>query len=135
MENLLITLGLRQDKNSRSETSTTPRAAIVYNPLRFTTLKVMYGEGLRAPNPYEAYYADPISGFKSNPRLGAEKIRTLEAVWEQRIGAQSFGSCSLYRYWMNNLIDTMTDPADSMNHFQNISQVDAFGIELNFETR
>ncbi len=135
LDNLLITLGFRQDKDVNSESSTTPRGAIVYKPFESTTWKLLYGEGFRSPNLYEAHYADPVSGFKSNPGLRAENIRTMETVLEQRIGALSFGSCSLYRYWMSDLIDTMTDPADSVNHFQNISTVRAYGIELNFETR
>jgi len=134
-ENLLITLGLRQDKSSINGTSTTTRAAIVYNPFKSSTLKLLYGEGFRAPNLYEAHYSDPTSGFKSNPALRPERIRTLEADWEQRFGSQSFGSISVYRYFMDDLIDTGTDPTDSLTRFQNISKVDALGIELDFETR
>lgn len=134
-ENLLLTLGLRHDKSSISGTSTTPRAAVVYNPFKSSTLKMLYGEGFRAPNLYEAHYFDPISGFKSNPALRPEKVRTLEAVWEQRMGSEFFASISLYRYFMDDLIDTWIDPADSLTQFQNISRVDAFGAELDFEAR
>lgn len=134
-ENLLITLGLRHDRNSFGASSTTPRIAFVYNPLSSSAFKLLYGEGFRAPNLYEEHYADPLSGFKTNPSLQPEKIRTLEAVWEQRFGTETFGSISLYKYTMDNLIDTGVDPRDSMAQFQNISKVNALGLELDLETR
>ncbi len=134
-ENLLVTFGLRHDRNTISGSSLSPRGAIVYNPFKTSTLKLLFGEAFRAPNLYESHYSDPVSGFKSNPNLRPEKGRTLEIAWEQRIGSQSLGSISLYRYSMDDLIDTWLDPTDSLSQFKNISQVTSYGGELNFETR
>lgn len=134
-ENLSLRFGLRRDDYSTVGSSTTPRGALIYNPTKSSTLKLLYGEGFRAPNVYEANYDDPLTGFKSNPALRPEKIRTVEGVWEQRLSDQLFGIASLYNYTMNNLIDTKRDPSDSLLQYQNVMKIKATGVELELNAR
>lgn len=133
LENLSITLGIRRDEYVGS--STTPRGAIIYNPTRSSTLKFLYGEAFRAPNVYETYYEDANTGFKSNPALKAEKIRTMEVVWEQRLSDALFGIVSFYSYRMDDLIDTVMDDSDSSLQFQNVNKVKANGFEVECNAR
>lgn len=135
MEDLSFTLGIRRDQYSTVGSSTTPRAAIVYRPGRSGALKLLYSEAFRAPNLYEVNYEDPIAGYKSNPALKPEKIRTAEIVWEQRLSEEFLGVASFYHYEMENLIDQTTDPSDSLVQFRNISEVKAAGLELELTAR
>lgn len=134
MEKLSLTFGIRRDEYSTVESSTTPRCAIIYNPVKSGTLKFLYGEAFRAPNVYEVYYEDPDLA-KGNPGLKPEKIRTAEVIWEQRLTDRLFGLASLYSYEMKDLIDQTIDPSDSLSQFQNISKVQAKGLELELNAR
>lgn len=127
--NLSFVLGTRWDRYSTVGNSVTPRAAIIYNPHKSSTLKLLYGEAFRAPNVYETYYEE--SGLaKSNPHLKPEKIKTAELVWEQQLNTAFSGVVSLYNYDMKNLIDQTIDPYDLLSQFRNVSRVKAQGIEF-----
>ncbi len=128
-QNLALTAGLRADHYSDAGTAVTPRGALVYHPLRSSTLKVLYGEAFRAPNRWELYYEEPTE-FKRNPDLKPERIRTLELVWEQRLTEGLFGTVSLYDFRVRDLIDETVDPVDELSVYQNISQIAARGIEF-----
>ncbi|RMF55089.1 MAG: TonB-dependent receptor [Calditrichaeota bacterium] len=133
--NFTFTAGLRYDRYSFSENSLTPRTAIVFNPSRQSTLKLLYGEAFRAPNLYEVYYDDPVSGYKPNYLLKPEKIRTIELAWEQQFGKSIMGLASLYYNRITDLIDQTIDPADSLIQFQNVSKVSSVGIEFELQAR
>lgn len=134
-ENLSITLGVRRDQHSTAGGSTTPRGGVIYNPAEWGTLKLLYGEAFRTPNIYEAYYYDPVSGYKSNPNLQPEKIKTFEVIWEQRLTRDLLGSASVYSYRMRNLIDQCVDPSDDLIYFKNTGRVNASGLELELNAR
>jgi outer membrane receptor for ferrienterochelin and colicins len=130
MSNLSLNLGIRRDEYSTVGSSTTPRYAIVYNPIKSGTLKLLYGDAFRAPNVYEVDYEDSVSGYKANPTLKPEKISTMEIIWEQRLSQEWLGVVSFYNYEMRDLIDQRIDPSDSLVQFQNVSRVKAKGVEL-----
>ena len=50
-------------------------------------------------------------------------------MWEQRIGSRLLGVVSAYRYEMTDLIDETVDPDDELGVFDNVSEVDAGGVE------
>ena len=127
-ESLSLTLGIRRDEYSDSGGSTTPRASIIYNPIKSGTLKLLYGEAFRAPSVYEANYEE-IDYWEANPELKPEKIRTMEVIWEHWLSDGLLGTVSLYNYEMNDLVDVVELP-DSLFQFQNVSKVKAKGLEL-----
>jgi iron complex outermembrane receptor protein len=133
-ENLSLTLGVRRDDYSTVGSSTTPRGAIIYNPMKSGTLKLLYGEAFRAPNVYEVHY-ESVDEAKGNPDLNPEKVRTMEVIWEQRLNDELLGIVSFYNYDMKELIDQKIDPADSLLQFRNVSKVKAKGIELGLNAR
>lgn len=128
-DELGLTAGLRRDQYSSAGSCTTPRAAVVYRPRPTTALKLLYGEAFRAPNIYEVYY-ESAGEAKGNPDLDPELIRTVEGVWEQRLGPGLFGALSVYRFRMLNLIDQEPDEEDGLFQFRNISSATARGVEL-----
>lgn len=135
LDNLALTVGIRHDNYSTGPNSTTPRAAVVFNPLESSSLKLLYGEAFRAPNPAEVHFDIPMTAI-GNPDLEPEKVKSLELVWEQRLCDELFALVSVYHYKMSNLIDfTLIDPVNSIFQFRNISKVRGKGLELGLNAR
>jgi len=126
---LAVTAGVRHDHYSSTGSSTNPRAAIVFNPSPSSTAKLLYGRAFRAPNIFESRY-----GTGANPDLKAERIETIEAIWEQRLSPSFFGTISLYQSRITDLIDQTVD-SDGVFQFQNVGAALARGAELGFTAR
>ncbi|MBN1290389.1 MAG: TonB-dependent receptor [Candidatus Latescibacteria bacterium] len=133
-ENLSLTLGVRRDDYSNESDTTTPRAALIYNPFKTSTVKALYGEAFRVPNTYEKNYNEE-DYWKANLFLKSENIRTIELIWEQRLKKEMYGIISLYRYRMHNLIDTMYGETDELFYYGNLDKVTANGLELGFHIK
>ena len=124
---------IRVDNYTTTGGSMTPRAAVLYDPVRGTTLKLLYGRAFRAPSLYEAGHAS--FGYKRNPSLREEKGHTLELVVQQRLGAALLGTASVFRYRMNGLIDLVEDSTDGAFLYRNVGGASATGAELGLEAR
>jgi iron complex outermembrane receptor protein len=134
-ENLSLLGGMRWDTYSTVGSAVAPRAAILYNPFSWTTIKLLYGEAYRAPTIFELYFYDPINHWRSNEALEPERLRTMELVWEQKLSERFFGLASVYSNRMHQLIDSTVEPADSSKQFRNMGQVRANGVELELQMR
>jgi outer membrane receptor for ferrienterochelin and colicins len=130
LPSLAAIAGLRYDHYSKTTDALTPRLGFIYAPGQSTTIKLLYGEGYRAPNFYETYYSDPTTNFKQSSHLRPEQIKTSEAILEQRLSDDVFCTFSVYRYYMKDLIDQGFDLTDSLLTFQNIQSVKSDGIEV-----
>jgi outer membrane receptor for ferrienterochelin and colicins len=129
-DNLNIITGIRLDDYSTFDSQYSPRAALIYSPFEATTLKLLYGEAFRAPNNYERFYDDGYWQL-GNKDLKPEEIKTLEFVWEQKIGNHTRLVANLYRFEMNDLIlQIETD----ILQFQNTRGVTSDGAEMQLET-
>jgi iron complex outermembrane receptor protein len=128
LTNLSITVGVRGDLHSTDDDSVSPRIGVIYDPLASSTIKLLYGEAFRVPTRYERFYEN-AGVFKANALISPESMRTVEAIWEQRIGRNLLGIASTYRYKMVDLIDATIDPDDELGVFENVSEVDAAGVE------
>jgi len=123
---LTLLAGLRHDEHEIAGGATTPRAAILYNPGKGTTLKLMYGEAYRAPTFYETAFASPtIAGG-----LESEKLRMYEAIWLQSLGKRYALSSSLFYYSVRDLID-----AAQLYEYVNLEDVRAEGVEITLDAR
>ena len=131
-KNLSLNVGARYDDYSTSENAVTPRASLVYNPFKSTTLKLLYSEAFRAPNVYEKYYEDEFM-YIGNTALKPEKIKAIEFVCEQRLSKEVFASLSVFDFTMNNLIDQVE--SDTLLQFQNIDRAKGTGFELELNSR
>lgn len=76
-DKLGITMGIRHDHYSDFEGTTNPRVGIVWNFMENANLKLLYGQGFRAPSFNELFTINnPV--FLGNPDLKPETIRTYE---------------------------------------------------------
>ena len=130
-----IVLGVRHDDFSATADSTNPRAAILFTPNESTIIKLLYGTAFRSPNVYEAFYADPLTPWKANPDLKPERVRTAELEWTQRLSPELFLVTSAYNNRASNVIDQEIDPADGINHYQNIGLLQSRGGEVKLDLR
>ena len=130
---ITVLAGLRVDDYSTTGTSVTPRAALLFDPARGTTLKLLYGRAFRAPNVNEAHLEG--FGYKLNPSLHDERGHTLEFVLQQRLGPSLLGTASVFRYRLKGLIDPTFDPADSTYVYRNAGEASANGAEFGLEAR
>jgi outer membrane cobalamin receptor len=130
---LTLLSGLRADYYSTTGGSLTPRAAVLYDPARGTTLKLLYGRAFRAPNLYEA--RNEGGDYRLNPSLSDEGGYTLELALQQRMGAGLLGTASTFFYDIDGLIDPTLDPADGKYVYVNRASYGATGAELGLEAR
>lgn len=128
---LRISVGVRYD-NYYSFDAVNPRAALVYTPVETTALKLLYGEAFRAPNAYERYYEDGGLSSVANPDLKPEKIRTVDAIWEQYFLGNYRSSVGGFYYRVSDLISQATD-ANNKLVYRNIDKAEAVGVALSLE--
>jgi len=138
-ERLAVTLGLRRDQYSSSSGATTPRAAVVFHTgdQDSGTVKLLYGEAFRAPNLLELHITSEAAALRGNPNLMPERIRTVEAVWEQNWGSV-VSTMSLFHNEIRDLIDLVEvrvpDPEREFGRLafeqQNISSARSNGFEV-----
>jgi iron complex outermembrane receptor protein len=131
---LLLNVGVRHDHYSTFGGTANPRLGLILNPVEGTTVKLLYGEAFRAPNAYELYYHDGGLTALANPDLNPEEIATYELVWEQALGNSVRGVAAGFYYGIDNLIDQVED-ADGLFVYQNLDEVEAWGMEFELEGR
>ncbi len=127
---LRISLGVRYD-NYNVFSAVDPRAALVYNPVETTALKLLYSEAFRAPNANERYYQDGDTSI-SNPDLKPEKIRTVDAIWEQYFMENYRSSLGGFYYRVTDLISQTTNNANKLV-YRNVDNAEAVGVALSME--
>lgn len=125
--------GLRFDHQQSFGERVSPRAALVTRPLADTTVKLIYGEAFRAPNPYETAYAQGEDGRHAD--LSPEIIRSYELVAEQALAEQVRLSCSLYHDEISDLIEFVGDATSGVRVPRNRGETLANGVELAVEAR
>lgn len=129
-EKLALTAGLRFDRYAETFGSTfNPRMGLIYSPSPTATLKALYGQAFRAPNPFERFYNPQQS---QQPELNPETIRTYELVYEQYFGHHYRIGAAAYYYDVSQLITQTQNPLGDQ-YFANLDEVRAAGIELEAE--
>jgi outer membrane receptor for ferrienterochelin and colicins len=129
--NLTLNMGLRHDQYSTFGGTTNPRAALIYQPLEHTTLKLLYGQSFRAPNAYELYYAN--YGQEENPRLRPETVKTAELAIEEYFPYDLQAKISAYYYPIRDLISQETDPTNGNIVYTNSKRIDMRGVEISLK--
>jgi iron complex outermembrane receptor protein len=134
LTNLIFNGGVRYDNFQSFGSTVNPRLALIYQPVKGTTLKLIYGTAFRAPSPYELYYSDGGDTQISNPKLKPEKITSEEVVVEQQMGKHLSGSASGFYNDINDLIEQTTiapgNPYAGKIQLQNLGKANAQGLEL-----
>jgi iron complex outermembrane receptor protein len=137
---VLLNAGVRYDHYDNFGGTTNPRAALIFTPLKKSSIKLLYGQAFRAPNVYELYYE--IAGLQAaNPDLKPEKIKTYELVYEQYLSDTFRTTLAGYYYKISDLISQseIPDPDDPLNNtvtqYDNISMVRTSGVEAELESK
>jgi len=119
-----LTAGVRYDNYSDFGNTTNPRMAVVWKGLSQLTTKLVYGRAFRAPAFSELYFRNNPASI-GNPNVSSESIDTYEAVLDYRPVAEFNLVLSIFRYYINDLIDrSFGVPA------QNIGKQNGNGFEL-----
>ena len=126
-------LGLRYDHYDKFGGHTSPRLALVYNVTDTSTLKALYGEAFRVPNNYELYYNDDYATSKPPENLRPEETDYYELVFEHSFSPSLRGTISLYKYYVHDVIEVVTDPDDDLLQVQNGLTLDIAGLEIVLE--
>jgi outer membrane receptor for ferrienterochelin and colicins len=125
--------GLRYDYYESFGGSLNPRVGVIYTPVPETIVKALYGTAFRAPNAYEQSWSSAIQ--KPSRNLEPETITTYELILEQYLARYLRGTAVGFYYTIDNLINLVTDPADSLLVYRNQGEIRAHGIELELEGR
>jgi len=126
---LTVTAGGRIDYFGTFGATASPRLAAIYQPNSRTTLKYIFGRAFRAPNSYQAYYADGFS-VVANPGLSPETVLSHTVMLERTVTPWLLLSAGLFHNSIGNLIDSATDPATGLAQFINVGHMTARGLEL-----
>jgi iron complex outermembrane receptor protein len=129
-EDWLMSLGLRSDSSTTSESTNSPRLGLIWHANDAWTAKLLSGRAYRSPNAYESQYGNGFD-YLSNPALQAETIQTTEGVLEWQSGKQTRWLLSLYQNKLNNLIQQVD--TGSGFQYQNGGWVQVQGVELGVE--
>ncbi len=131
--------GLRFDRNSKVDRRVSPRVALFVAKPEHYGLKLLYAEGFRNPSPFEGAFFDNTT-FAANPAIGAERIRSYEAVaWAKPIPGLST-RLSVFHWDARDVIEqlpepTPVDPAMPLLQFQNVGRFVSQGIEAELSYR
>ncbi|MBK7197545.1 MAG: TonB-dependent receptor, partial [Myxococcales bacterium] len=128
---LALTAGVRADRNSALDDRVSPRAALFASRDRYGA-KLLYAEGFRNPSAYEGFFEDGVD-FIANPDIGAETIRSYEAVVWARPRPGLTTRLSAFRWTADRLVeqDTVTVPmVGDRLQFDNRGRLQSTGLEL-----
>jgi len=125
-----FTAGIRWDHFEDFGNATTPRLALVWEPLHNLTTKLLYGEAFRAPSFAELYFQNNPSAL-GNPNLKPEEIKTWELAFDYRPNFDTGVKLSLFNYEATDLIAIVAQ--GSSRQYQNARNQDGYGLELELD--
>ncbi len=129
-KNIFLTLGVRYDWYDDFGDNLSFRAGLVFNLKKFWYLKLLYGEGFRAPSFRELYLKScPVLPRSGNPSLDAEEMESYEIGLFYSSPVFQFG----ITYFYHNYEDLIYLALDKFfNYYYENSSSDAHtqGVEL-----
>jgi len=129
---LSLNAGVRHDHYYTFGGTTNPRAGLIYHAFNPTTVKILYGTAFQAPTPYEEFYNSGV--YRANLSLKPEKMKTMEAVVEQRLGKNWMITGDLFHNDLDRLI-TQTPGPDGTLSFTNFQNVAGTGFETELDAK
>jgi iron complex outermembrane recepter protein len=131
------TSGYSIDYDSRDDSSLSPKAALVYTPLKDTTLRTSVGKAFRAPNTYDLYRTWTSSSgitYSSNPNLKPETVTSWDGGIEQGLWVGMKVKAIYFENHMEDLIYRKTVSA-TLQEGINAGKAKSQGIELEAEQK
>ena len=124
-----VTAGARWDDHGGGVSAVSPRADVVWQAGRATTVKLLFGTAFRVPSKFELDYT--TGTYLINPDLRPERVVTTEAGIEHRFGTVR-AQAVVFHSRVRDLIDLVQ--LDSVQlQYQNASSARLFGGGLEFE--
>ena len=126
-----VVMGGRFDYDALRQNSFSPRAAVVFQPVRTTAFKLIYGRGFRNPNEGELFFSDGQQSA-GNPNLHPERADNLEADIDYRLNDSWKISLSGYIMRDKDVIVPTYTPA-GLQIYENADEFkgSGMGAELN----
>lgn len=121
--------------DSRSASSFSPKASLVYKPFDTTTLRLSGGKSFRPPSVYELYsqYVGTYT-LEPNPDLKPEKAWTWDVGVAQGLWQNARIKLTYFENYLEDLIYSQTiNPA--LQTRVNVGKAKSYGIETEFEQR
>jgi outer membrane receptor protein involved in Fe transport len=144
---LALNAGARLDIDERFGSHGSPRAAVALLTGQGGTAKIMYAEAFRAPTAFDIYYYDPTTQIPGGD-LKPEVVRSIEASYEQRFGAQIF-QIGVFRSWWQDLLlseelsedevldlvakGELEDGTESGVQVRNVEKIRSFGANVAYD--
>lgn len=120
-----------KDKFGETSEDTSPRLALIYQPMDATTLKLSWSTAYRRPNPFELCYIDGSLLGLGNPNLKSERLEATELVAEHHLDRDTRILASVYKYTTEDYIWGV--PVGTQTQFKNKNGGTADGGDLEFE--
>jgi len=122
--------------NSRSDSSFSPKLAIVYKPFDNTTLRTSAGQAFRGPTVYELFgtYVSGSTTYSGNPDLNPETVRSWDAGVTQGLWKGAKFSATYFENYMKDLIYTTTI-SSTEKKYMNVGKAESKGVMLEIEQR
>ena len=117
-------LGMRFDQRFGGNRHWSPRVGLVHETANAGIFKLLYASAFRDPTVFERFYTNPTYIY-GNPVLRSERMQSVEAAWEKRIGnGRLMASAYLFR-----LKDLIAPDADT-GVVRNSGPLTGQGLEL-----
>lgn len=126
-----LTLGVRHDWYSDFDSTTNPRAALVWQITPRLTTKWLYGTAFRAPSFLEMY-TPRNRALVGNPDLKAERNTTWEWVWDYHANDNLNLALNLFYYKVKDkVLRRLLEQADrTIYMYDNIGTLKGRGLEV-----
>jgi outer membrane receptor for ferrienterochelin and colicins len=107
-EKLALTGGLRMDHNENFGAFFSPRLGLVYDPDGLSTFKLLWGRAFKPPTFRQTvmYRSDGLS--PGNPKVGPERIRTVDLEWSRRLNAWAHLRVDLFNEALTDFIESQS---------------------------
>lgn len=141
-----LNAGARLDVDPRFDPQLSPRGAVAVSPFEKNTIKVIYSQAFRAPTWMETDAGNYRQAPSAN--IQPEKVRSLEASVEQRLGTQRI-LVGAFRTWWDNLVEftpltgaeiaaleragKLPISAVNISAYRNVSTIDNYGLNARWD--
>ncbi|MCD8554732.1 TonB-dependent receptor [Seleniivibrio sp.] len=127
-------IGSVEEFEEPSDSAVSPKIALVWKPLKETSLRTSYGTAFRPPSIYDLYrtWKSGTTTYHSNPDLDPEKLKSWELGFDQFFFAKKMKLTGTY--YRSELKDALERTATGSDRYmQNVGKARIDGIELGIE--
>lgn len=129
-DKLVLDMGLRTDHFSNSDvTEVSPKLGLIWFIHPDHTLKLLYGEGYRAPAAAEL---TETAAFLGNPELNGESLTSYELIYLYQTDSLKWNTSVYQSRWKDAITTVPTEASDNAGlrgEYFNIGSNRAYGIE------